>query len=129
MAPLRARRNGCFLIRSERRGAGDSVFDPAEHLKESIQAYYALKQDVAADGVTAKLRIGERAMQCDPSGVIETDGYDANGPKYRVSPDARNEQIAVLALCRYVQLRPGITDAIEMADIMTRLMRGEAVTF
>jgi hypothetical protein len=124
----RPRREGCFVIRTEARADGDGLFDAKEHLAAAISAYFALSQDVAADGRTAKLRISERAMQANPAGVIETDGFDVHGPKYRVSPDARNEQIAVLALCRYARMSAGIGDTVQMADTLMRMLRGEVVT-
>ena len=128
ISEARPRREGCIVIHSDSRADRDGVFDPEEHLKDAIRAYYALREDVAEDGKSAKLRFSERAMFADPAGIIETDGFDARGPKYRVSPEARNAQVATLALCRFARLQQTMADVVEMAGTLDRLLRGEVVT-
>ena len=121
------RRDGCVLIETNPRADRDSLFS-YEDLKSAISAYYELKGSVAADGKSACLRFTERAMRADPAGGIELDGVDVSGPLYRISPEAGNAQIGALAICRYARNYSAISDTLGMADELSRLLSGEAVT-
>lgn len=114
------------LIETEARADSDAVFDPDKHLREAIGAYYGMRAATTDSGV-AKLRYSDAAKNADPSSVVELDGYDASGPKYRISPDARNAQIAVLVLCWYLKIQDSMADAMSILDDTARLIRGEAI--
>lgn len=121
------RRDGCVVIDTNPRADRDSLFEYGD-LKEAITAYYDLKGTVAADGRSACLRFMERAMRADPAGGIEMDGVDVTGPIYRISPDAGNAQVGALALCRYAKHYGAVSDTLAMADELSRLLAGQAVT-
>ncbi len=121
------RRDGCVVIDTNPRADRDSLFEYGD-LKEAITAYYELKGTVAADGRSACLRFMERAMRADPAGGIEMDGVDVTGPIYRISPDAGNAQVGALALCRYAKHYGAVADTLTMADELSRLLAGQAVT-
>lgn len=119
--------DGCVLISSDRRGDRDATFGD-EHIHEAITAYFKLKGEVAEDGKTSLLRFGELAAMADPSSVIEKDGVDVSGPRYRIAPDASNAHVAALAMCRYASFTGAIGDVMDMMDELSALLGGEVVT-
>lgn len=117
------------VVASER----DSLFTERD-IKEAINAYYSLKNGVAADGESPRLTFGDRAANADPASSIERDGVDTNGFKYRISESISNAQIATLMTCWYVIKIAGLADDVfSMADklmgIQDRLSSGEVLTF
>lgn len=121
------RRDGCMLIETNTSADRDSLIDYAD-LKDAITAYYAMRGRVADDGKTACVRFMERAIRADPAGGIEMDGVDVTGPIYRISPEASNAQVGALALCRYCEQHDAVSDAVGMADDLSRLLAGHTVT-
>jgi hypothetical protein len=99
-----------------------------DDLLPSITAYYALKNGVATDGKESRLAFGERASRANPSSAIEQDGYDQNGPKYRVNADITNSQVAVLMTCLHTVRSDAIEQTVEMVDILRVLLRGQVFT-
>jgi len=110
-----------FLIAADQHGDRDSLFSDGD-LASAIGGYFKLKGSVAEDGVTACLRFRELAATADPAAVIEHDGVDVGGPKYRIAPDASNAHIATLAICAYAARQCAIGDTLDMADSITDLM-------
>lgn len=91
-------------------------FYKADSLKPAIAAYYTLKNGVATDGKSHALQFDARAANANPSAVIESDGYDESGARYRLAEGVGNAHIAVLAMCLYVSKLRGMNDAIGMMD-------------
>lgn len=110
-----------FLIAADPHGDRDSLFTDSD-LADAIGGYFKLKGSVAEDGVTTCLRFRELAATADPAAVIEHDGVDVSGPKYRIAPDASNAHIATLAICAYAARQCAIGDTLDMADSLTDLM-------
>ena len=91
-------------------------FYKADSLKPAIAAYYRLKNGVAQDGKSHALQFDARAANANPSAVIESDGYDESGARYRLAEGVGNAHIAVLAMCLYVAQLRGMNDAMDMMD-------------
>lgn len=127
VVPMMTRFKKSVLISNDKRGDRDSLFTD-EQLKDSITGYYHLKGEIASDGISECLRFGDNAAMSDPVSVIENDGVDVSGPRYRIAPDASNAHIAALAICRYVSSYGSIEDTVGMADDMFNLLSGAAVT-
>ncbi|MGL5451847.1 MAG: hypothetical protein ACRDBT_05480 [Aeromonas sp.] len=117
----------CLVISSDARGDRDATFTHA-HMHDAITAYFRLRGETASDGKAAKLRFSELAAMADPSSVIENDGVDTSGPRYRIAPDASNAHIAALAICRYAVQSDSIDDVIGMLGELSALLRGEVLS-
>lgn len=127
VVPLIARFKESVLISTDKKADRDSLFTD-EQLKGAITGYFHLKGEVASDGASACLRFSDNAAIADPVSVIENDGIDVAGPKYRIAPDASNAHIAALAICGYVTRYSSINETVEMAGDMFELLSGSAVT-
>ncbi len=127
VVPTIARFKDSMLISSDKKADRDSLFTD-EQLKGAITGYFHLKGEVASDGASACLRFSDSAAIADPVSVIENDGVDVNGPKYRIAPDASNAHIAALAICGYVTRYSSVNDTVDMAGDLFVLLSGAAVT-
>ena len=121
------RRDGCVVITNVAGIPRDSLFD-MDHLRPAIEAFYALRSGVAADGVSSRLAFGERASRASPEQSIERDGIDSNGPKYRISPDITCAQMAALATCLHATKSHAISSAVSMAERLRALAEGSILT-
>jgi hypothetical protein len=86
----------------------DAVFGD-DDMQAAIAAYFELTS-------LDLLNIGAGAQQCQPSHKIERDGVDAGGMKYRLQPDMKNGQVAVLAACLYASKQRGMAAVNEFMD-------------
>lgn len=127
VVPAIARFKDSMLISSDNKSDRDSLFGD-EQLKSAIGGYFHLKGEVTSDGASACLRFSDSAAISDPVAVIENDGIDVNGPKYRIAPDASNAHIAALAICGYVSRYSSMSDTVDMADDLLSILSGAAVT-
>ena len=93
-----------------------------------FQVITDLKNGLAKNNETALLRIDPKAGNADPSSGIEMDGVSGRGMEYRISPDVTNAQIALLAMCLYVEGSSTINDTLEMFDELEELMEGNWLT-
>jgi hypothetical protein len=137
----RARRDGCLVLTNDLNIERDGLFTE-DDFHEAINAYFGMKSGVAADGVSSRLVIDEKAARANPSNAIEKDGMDAGGQKYRVSESIACAQVAALATCLHVFGRvKTVNDMLDMADkllgldgevarmsYIERFRRGEAFT-
>lgn len=126
MPPI-ARHKECMLICNDTKADRDSIFSD-DQLKSAITGYFHLKGEVASDGFSECLRFSDDAAVADPVSVIENDGLDVSGPKYRISPTATNAHIAALAICGYVSRYSSVGEVVDMADDLFNLLAGAAVT-
>ena len=118
---------GCAFITNQLRTEHDFYIDETK-LLDSISSYYRLKNGLAENNETALLRIDPKAGNADPSSGIEMDGVSGRGMEYRISPDVTNAQIALLAMCLYVEGSSTINDTLEMFDELEELMEGNWLT-
>ena len=110
----RERLNECLLITNDLTTDRDALFS-IDDFKDGIAAFFDFEGSVATDGKTTRLIYQDDAQRAKP--VIEKDGIDASGYKYRVSEDAKSEQIAVLAICLFCHKRlHAINTALDMFD-------------
>lgn len=122
-AKLLPRKDGCILITNDRKSDHDSYFDNS-NIQAAINSYYKIKGKLTTDGRGSCLVFGQKAMQASPNSVIEQDGIDGNGMRYRIQPNTSNAQIAALAMCKYVDASDVISDVLDMSDEISILMDG-----
>lgn len=123
----RDRRDGCFVITNETDISRDSLFTD-EDLRASIAAFYLLKSGFAADGKTVRVAFAERAKRASPESVIEKDGLDESGPKFRIAEGVTCGQIAALATCLYATKSATVDRVVQMADAFKFLAHGRILT-
>lgn len=110
----RERLNDCLLITNDLTIERDALFSQ-DDFKLGIAAFFEFEGSFATDGKTTRLIYQDDAQRAKPT--IEKDGIDENGYKYRVSEDAKSEQIAVLAICLFCHNRlHAIDNAMDMFD-------------
>lgn len=85
-----------------------------EHIRDSIRDYYARDGQGIID-------IDDALMRFRPDGKIERDGIDERGPKFRLSPDIGNGEVAVLAAVAFVGAQTPINDAMTAMNEFTSL--------
>jgi hypothetical protein len=122
-----ARRAQCLVITNDPQLERDRLFSEAD-LGGAIRAFYALKSGMARDSTSARLLFGERAQRANPEAVIERDGYDAHGARYRVAEGVSCAQVAALATCLYVTVADTIEDTVAMAADLAALRPGYIIT-
>lgn len=123
----RERREGAIVLTNDTTISRDQLFaDPDLH--EAIRAYYALKSGMATDGKSSRLAFGDRAARSNPDAIIERDGMDERGPRFRVSDAVTCAQMAALATCRYAVKADSISRTVEMASTLNRLLQGHIWT-
>jgi len=118
---------GCAVITNIQELDRDRLFS-ADEFKDSIHAFDTLRNGVASDGVSSRLVFGERAKRADPNAVVEQDGISESGIKFRVSPEATNAHVAVLAACWYAVQCDAIGRTVDYFDDLNELLQGQVVT-
>lgn len=114
------RKSGMLIVTNMSRMADyDSLFT-AELFGEAIEAYHGL-QSCCHYGA-------EETKRANPDGVIETDGYDENGPKIKISESISNQKVAALAICWLVAGQNATIAAQDIGDEITRFLNGGALT-
>lgn len=122
------RREGCVVLTNVDGIPTDSrVRD--DDMRDCILAYYALRNGVAADGKGSRLVLDRSVMRANPEAVIERDGIDERGPKYRVADTITSAQMAVLATCRHAAKSDAVSSVVSMAKRFERLALGEILSF
>lgn len=128
----RFRHRDCLLITNETSLERDSLFS-TEDIADAIVAYYALLSGIATDDKSPRLVISDMAQRANPDPVIEKDGADTRGPKYRVSDGITCLQMAALATCWYAYRKAGAAGRVfEMMDTIydaqVAIMEGRIVS-
>lgn len=86
----------------------------ADHIRNSIRDYYSRDGQGIID-------IDNALMRYRPDGKIERDGIDERGPKFRLSPDIGNGEVAVLAAVAFVAAQTAINAAMDATSEFTSL--------
>lgn len=107
----------CILISNIPRTDNDFYIDESMIL-ESIQAYYRLKNGFTEDNKTPLLVISNKVGGADPQSCIEINGVNGTGMDYRIAPDIKNVQIAVLTMCLYVTRLEIVDDMFDMFETL-----------
>lgn len=123
----RERREGCIVITNEPDIPRDKLFTE-DDLAAAINAYYALKQGVAADNKSARIVFADRAVRANPDQSIEKDGISENGQKFRLSEGISCAQIAALATCAYAIKSETVDRAIAMSRRFRDLSFGRIIS-
>ncbi len=122
-----ARRKGCVVLTNIDGIPSDWRFD-GDKLRDAIGAYYALRNGVATDGKGARLVYDPSVMRANPEAMIERDGIDDRGPKYRIADGITCAQMAVLATCQHALKSDDVERVVNMAARFERLALGEILT-
>jgi hypothetical protein len=123
MVDLRTeRRTGCFMLTNVYKIDRDGWFEETQ-LAEAIAAYARLARE-------GRVHFSEKAQRANPASVIEHDGMDERGMKYRVADEVSNAHVAVLATCLYVAKTVGKPEAVMDAasDFLTAMLQGQSYT-
>jgi len=121
------RRKGCVVLTNIDGIPCDSRFDP-DGLREAISAYYALRHGVSSDGKSARLVFDPSVLRASPEAVIERDGIDDRGPKYRIADNITSLQMATLATCLHALRADDVERTVNLAKRFERLALGEVLT-
>lgn len=108
-----ARRDGFGMITNIDLASVDYRFTD-QLMREAIISYFVRQSQQTLD-------IVDKLARHAPGNSITNDGYDERGPRYRISPDITNGQIAVLAACAFADVQSPVAKAISMMDDITAL--------
>jgi hypothetical protein len=100
--------------------AAESQFLESD-LGEAISAYLQSKNGGLVNFSTS-------AQQSDPGGAIEQDGITEAGRKMRISPDIKNQQVGVLAICLYATKASTNSKVMKMMGDLLRVQGGDIVS-
>lgn len=124
----KARREGCFVITNAAGIERDMTFEDA-HIRAAIEAWQAVRTDTLASGGPRLLYSEAVKGYADPYSMIEPDGVDERGRKYRLAESINNEAVATLATCLWAYQADSRADVLDTADdVVSQLMRGQVVT-
>jgi len=128
----RDRLRDCMVITNEPGIERDATFSN-DDIADAIVAYYALLSGVATDEKSPRLVFGQQAQRANPDSVIEKDGADTRGPKYRVSEGISCLQMAALASCWYAYRKADtaakVFDMMDtIYDAQVAIMQGRIVS-
>lgn len=107
------RREGFGMVTNLNLSAIDLRFDDSR-VRDSIGDYYRRRSQDTID-------LMDKLARHSPENAVTNDGYDDHGPRYRISADITNGQIAVFAACCFAGAQSPIGSAIEMMDEMAEL--------
>lgn len=121
---------GASVITNVPRIDRDSWFDEKD-LKDAIRSFKSMFGRVSQDG-SRGLELSPTVQRANPNLILDRNGIDVSGEKFKIAPDVTNEHIAVLATCLYVdrlettELGIGIIDGVN--DAYRQLVMGWSVT-
>ena len=121
------RRDGCIVLTNTADLARDGWFSDGDMAK-AIAAFYSLKAGVAADGKSTRLVFADRAVRANPEQSIERDGFNENGPKYRIADGITCGQVAALATCLHATRSEAIDRTVDLAKTLHTLLHGGILT-
>lgn len=121
------RRAGCVVLSNIDGIPCDSRFIDDE-IRDAVSAYYALSKGVSADGKSSRLILDPSVTRANPEAVIERDGIDDRGPKYRINDGITSVQMAALATCLHALRADTVERTVTMARRFERLALGEVLT-
>ena len=85
-----------------------------DHIRDAIRDYFA------RDG-QGLIDIEDELNRYRPDSKIERDGIDERGPKFRLSPDIGNGEVAVLAAVAFITGQGSIIGAMDAMSDFTKL--------
>lgn len=111
-------RPDCQIVSNDRGLGGRYFAEP--NFMGAIISFNALKRGKAADGKSPKLVFSDRARS------IDTDNFNENGSRYRLTLDTTNGHVAVLGACWYVT---GLSREQDGIDFRESLQNGALDAF
>lgn len=87
-----------------------------EHLRGAIREYYARSGQGLID-------VADELSRWIPDNKIELLGVDERGPKYQLSPDIGNGEVAILAAVAFVLAQEPITGALGAMEEFNELYK------
>lgn len=109
------KREGCLVVSNDISLNRDTLFE-LEHLPKALSHYIKIKNSKAKNNIEHALMFTDKSRNADPSSVVEMDGIDATGYKFRLSSDITNAQIATLATCWQISRFANADMAIKLID-------------
>ena len=91
-----------------------------EHLRDAIRDYNARSGQGLID-------ISDELSRWKPDNKVDLVGVDERGPKYQLSPDIGNGEVAILAAVAFVTAQEPITGAIDAMSEFNELYRITAI--
>lgn len=85
-----------------------------DDMREAIRAYFTRMAQGLIDLV-------DELSRFQPHQAIEKDQIDESGPRYRLSPDITNGQLAVLAAVSYAERQSPLRSTLDAMDEITKL--------
>ena len=114
-------REGCVLVSNDQSVHRDSTFSDKD-MREAISAFFAIRDGYAADGHSTRLNFVGRAKKIQPDGFIEIEGTDEKGKIFNVKPDITNEDVALLATCRYAVTGDGMSKTVDAFGVINDIL-------
>jgi hypothetical protein len=115
--------NDCLMIGNDERYPIDFYFN-ADMFRDSVSAYFSVKQSLSVDGKSNRLVFGDKALNADPINSIQQNGYDERGAKYAFD-HLSNAHVATLACCFWASQ----VMAVDMAfDVAGELLGDDLIT-
>lgn len=109
-----AAQEGFYVISAVRDGNRKEVLFTVEMMQEAIRAYINME----ARGL---LVIGDKLARYNPQAMIDHDGFDEKGPKYRLNPSIASGHIAVMAIAMaakvQIEAMPAAEGDADMAEV------------
>lgn len=93
----------------------DTVFTDKD-IKSAVESYFTRCAQ-------STIVIKDEARRFTPDSKVETDTVTTTGRTYRISPDIDNGQMAVLALCAFVDKQKGVGGTIEALNELDSMYR------
>lgn len=103
------RAKGCAFVTNNGSAEDFDLLFTEDAMRQAISDYYAF----AGRGLLVLDRGVERF---NPANMIEPDGLDERGRKYRIKPDANNGQLAVIVLCWFALQQSGFARQLAAFD-------------
>lgn len=104
-------RDGFLKITNQQRDASYDAIYTEEETRDSILAFFSMES-------LKLVQLKGDAQRCNPTTMIERDGMDAAGLKFRFAPGISNQQVAVLAACLYAERQRAVASIASFAQDM-----------
>ena len=91
--------------------------------QEGIRAYFRFKNGLAADSRSPRLVFAPQAGNIVIENAVQVDGMDEHGLKYSFNGELKNDQVAILATCLFIERQAGQGSAIEMMKELDEFQR------
>ncbi|SER35668.1 MULTISPECIES: hypothetical protein [Pseudomonas] len=116
---LTERKEGFAVVTNQDTDSFDMKFTD-DLIRDAITSYYARSSQET-------LAVLDALARFSPDNAITKDSFDERGPRYRISPDIQNGQLAILAACAFADRQQPMNAITSMASELMQLY--QAYTF